>query len=119
MKIKLVRKQKYTIETHQEIEIDIKDIQETSHTLYLWGDLDNLFYDSTEMIMSGDELQVYQQPDNFDYEGWDIMIDDGDEYLRIDSYRSKIKDDLQDWSELPKTSIKDYLRNKKIDNLLK
>jgi len=113
MKIKLVRKQKYIIETHQEIEVDIKDIEETSE------DLDDLFYDSTEMIMSGGELQVYQQPDNFDYEGWDIMIDDGDEYIRIDSYRSKIKDDLQDWSELPKTSIKDYLRNKKIDNLLK
>lgn len=110
MKIKLIRKQKYIIETEQEVEVDINDIDE--------NDLDELFYDSPEFIKSGDEMILFNHPDDFDYEGYDVMIDDK-ELIRIDSYRNTSKDDLPDWSQLPKSSLKEYLRNKKIDKLLK
>lgn len=109
MKVKLIRKQRYIIETHQEVEVDINDINEQ--------DYDELFYDSPETIESADEQIMFRHPDNFDYVGYDILLDDN-EYHRIDSYDNTLLDDLPNWREINKITLKDYLRNKKIEKLL-
>ena len=115
MKIKLIRKQKYTIETHQEIEIEVDESGKLDNI-----DYDAYFYNSKETIFNHDEETEFDHPDNFDYEGFDVLIQDplSEEYIRLESYRNDFKDDLIDWSELPKTTIKEYIRNKKIDNIL-
>ena len=107
MKLKLRRLQRYEIETHQDIILDIDELRNEE-------DLDNLFLGIDEYIISGDEYVKFHHPDNFEYNGYDIYLEN--DKISMVRYNDE---DLPDWNKEKVKDIKQVIRNLQIDNLLK
>lgn len=93
MNIKLIRKQRYTIETIQEVEIDEQELKNYE------GDYDDLFYDAPEVIKHDDYVENFFYPDRFNFIGYNVYLHSGDviKKFRLDNKVNLF--DLEDWDK--------------------